>query len=203
VDWGYPVVHLGRDPGFETDLVVVDGKGAGRQAVQHLVALGHRRVAVLAGGDDNASFRERVEGYRAGLAQAGLAPRPEYEVRVPVTPGDGHAATLRLLALARPPTAIFAASNTLGIAAVGAIEAARLRCPRDVSVVSYDSYGWQEVFHPRLTTVRQPAYRLGARAAEALLARIEGRGGGVAERVVLDADLVIRESTAPPVAARR
>jgi LacI family transcriptional regulator len=193
----FPAVFLGRDPGFAADVVIADSLGASREAVTHLVRLGHRRIGIVTVSEEVSSARERVAGYRAALADAQLPVREEYVVRVPLTVGDGVAAASRLLALPEPPTALFTTSNTLGIGAVGAIEAHGLRCPDDVSVVSYDSYAWQEVFHPRLTTVKQPAYQIGQRAAELLIARVTGKNAEPPQRTVLHATLVVRESTGP------
>jgi DNA-binding LacI/PurR family transcriptional regulator len=192
-----PVVALGREPDFDVDVVLAESLGPSREAVAHLIKLGHRRVAIITLSDKISTTRERVGGWRAALEAAGLKGRPEYEVHVPLSVDDGFAATTRLLALPRPPTAIFATSNALGIGAVGAVEARGLRCPDDVSVVGYDSYPWQDVFHPRLTTVRQPAYQIGQRAAQLLIDRITGKKLGPPERIVLSASLVVRESSGP------
>jgi len=114
----------------------------------------------------------------------------------------GHIAHI-LLALPAAPTAIFATSNALTMGAVAAIKTRGLRCPEEVSVIGYDSYEWQDVFSPRLVTVQQPAYLIGKRAAELLLDRLAGRKMGPPETVVLRTNLVIRDSCAPPCAARR
>lgn len=205
-DVPFPVVYLGRDPGFDADVVIADSLGASREAVTHLIRLGHRRLGIITVNEAVSSQRDRVAGFHAALAAAGITPRDEYEVRVPLTVGDGFSGASRLLSLPKPPTAIFATSNALGIGAVGAVEARGLRCPEDVSVLGYDSYPWQDVFHPRLTTVRQPAYQIGQRAAELLVARVTGKRQGPPERIVLQASLVVRESTGPlaePASGRR
>ena len=92
------------------------------------------------------------------------------------------------------PNALFVTGNRLTIGAVSAINNKGLRCPEDVSVVGFDNYEWQEAFRPRLTTLAQPAYTMGHRAAQLLLARILGDKKGPPEEVVLNAQLIVRES---------
>lgn len=189
-----PIVCLGRDPGWGTDVVLADNFAASHEAVRHLVGLGHRRVGIVTVDERISSQQQRLLGYRAALEEAGLRAQASYEARVRLTVGDGLAAAKGLLSLPLPPTALFATSNSLSVGAVSAVEALGLRCPRDVSVVGYDDYAWQDVFHPRLTTVAQPAYEIGRRAAELLLDRLAGRKTGPSERVMLKARLVVRES---------
>jgi LacI family transcriptional regulator len=195
--YAFPIVYLGRDPGFETDLVLADSFSASREAVSHLVQQGHRRVAVISVGPQTSSQRDRVAGYRQALGEAGIQPPEAYVQSVPLTVDNGFEAATRLLALPEPPTAIFATSNALTIGTVAAIEARGLRCPDDVSVVGYDSYPWQDVFHPRLSTVKQPAYQIGHRAAQLLIQRLNGERTEP-ERITLRSTLVTRESSAPP-----
>jgi len=92
------------------------------------------------------------------------------------------------------PTAIFANSNRLTIGAMSAFFSLGLRCPEDVAVVGFDDGEWEDAFRPRLTTVSQPAYLMGQRAAEFLIARITGARQGPPEEIVLRAQLVVRES---------
>jgi LacI family transcriptional regulator len=83
----------------------------------------------------------------------------------------------------------------MAIGVIAAIESHGLRCPVDISVVAYDSHEWQDVFHPRLTTITQPTYLMGARAADLLIARIGDRRAGAPEKVLLQPALTLREST--------
>lgn len=136
---------------------------------------------------------ERAAGYVQALDEAGLVAE---EARAASTLEGGRAAAERLLARADRPTAIFATNDALAAGVVGAIQALGLRCPWDLSVVGYDSHPWQEVFAPRLTTVRQPAYAMGRRAAELLLARLSWGKEGLPRRVVFRPTLIVRESTA-------
>jgi LacI family transcriptional regulator len=189
-----PLVAVDRQVPFAVDTVVIDNANGGYEAVRQLVKLGHQRIGLLTVEYDVSTHRDRRSGYVRALAEAGIERRRDHEVRVPLTVNDGFAGASRLLELADAPTAIFVTSNALTIGAVAAIHARGLRCPQDVSVIGYDSYDWQEVFQPRLSTVKQPSYLMGQRAAELLLERIAGRKKGPPEKVVLRSSLILRES---------
>jgi DNA-binding LacI/PurR family transcriptional regulator len=189
-----PLVAVDRAVPLPVDTVVADNAGGGHEAGRQLAKLGHRRIGLVTVDYEVSSHRDRRAGFHRALAEAKVERRKEYEVRVPLTVNDGFAGTSRLLDLAEPPTAIFVTSNALTIGTIGALQARGLRVPQDVSVVGYDSYDWQEVFQPRLTTVKQPSYLMGQRAAELLVARVVGKRKGAAEKVVLPTTLVVRDS---------
>jgi LacI family transcriptional regulator len=153
-----------------------------------------------------AVHRDRVEGYRRAMRQAGLT--TELEAWAKPTVADGYAAAVHLLSRPNRPTALFVTSNRLTIGVMAAVEAQGLRCPEDVSVIGYDNYEWHDVYHPKMTTVSQPTYLMGARAAELLIRRITASQSGPPQHMLLKSTLVIRESTAvcsllDPSAAQR
>jgi LacI family transcriptional regulator len=158
------------------------------------VRLGHRRIGLLSVNLAVSTHRERALAYRRALREAGIDPNPAYEAHAQSSVADGFSATLRLLGQSPAPTALFVTSNRLIVGAVSAINNRGLRCPEDVSVVGFDDYDWQEAFRPRLTTVAQPAYAIGQRAAQLLIARITGEQTGPPEEIVLHSQLVVRES---------
>ena len=192
-----PGVYIATAPDFEADLVMADDARAAEQAVRHLVSLGHERIGCVAAESDLSVHRNRFEGYRSALRKAGLPEQPENQVRARPTVADGYSATAQLLARSPRPTALFATSYRLTIGVMSAIESDGLRCPEQISVIGYDSYDWQDVFHPRVSVIGQPAYLMGARAAELLLARLSGRKTGPPERILLQSNLVLRESSGP------
>lgn len=196
-DYRLPVVYLDRSPSFESDMVISDNVRGAEDAVRHLLGLGHKNIALLGTTLEVSTHRERVQGYRKALREAGIEPPPGYEVRVAPTLADGLTGTLKLLDLQPRPTALFITSNKLTIGAMAAIHDRGLGCPRDISVIGYDNYEWEEAFRPRLTTVAQPSYLIGQRAAELLIARILGQKSGPPEQVVVPSSLVVRESCAP------
>lgn len=165
-------------------------------AVEHLLGLGHRRIAHLAGRPDLESSRLREEGYRAALAAAGLAVDEEL-VRVGGYREDSaFGPALELLRLPQPPTAVFAANDTSAIAVVAAAASLGLKVPDDLSVVGFDNVPEAAFTTPPLTTVSQPMQRMGAEGVELLLHLLAGRD----ERdmhVRLPTELVRRATTRP------
>ncbi len=191
-----PIVYVDRAPDFEADTVVADNLHSSEEAVRHLLGLGHRRIGLVTAQLAVAVHRDRVEGYRRALQKAGLPASPDFEAWAKPTVADGYAATSQLLSRVDRPTAIFVTSNRLTMGVMSAIEAHGLECPRDVSVIGYDNYEWHEVYHPKMTTVSQPTYLMGTRAAELLIGRITGTHAGPAQQMMLKSTLIIRESTA-------
>ena len=189
-----PLVFVDRSLNLPRDTVVSDNRRAAGEAVRHLLKLGHTRVALLDTTVDVSSHRERADGYHQVMKEAGLGSDPRYISRTLPTVADGFAATVRLLESSPAPTAIFVPSNRSTIGALQAISARGLRCPEDISLVSYDDYEWQEAFRPRLTTIAQPAFLLGQRGAEVLINRITSEGDVPPEHIVLSSRLVVRES---------
>jgi LacI family transcriptional regulator len=193
-----PAVFVDRLPGFPADSVVADNMHGGYEATRHLIGLGHRRIGLVSVDYQVSSQRDRVAGWAQALAEAKLPRRTEHEAYVPLTVQDGFSGTSRLLGRKEPPTALFVTSNSLAIGAVAAVQARGLSCPRDVSVIGYDSYEWQDVFAPRLSTVHQPAYLMGQRAATLLIQRLREGRGDRPEGIVLRPTIVVRGSTEPP-----
>jgi DNA-binding LacI/PurR family transcriptional regulator len=193
-----PVVFLDRKVEGIPD-VYIDDIAGGAMATRHLIDLGHRRIAFV--GDDNTSgfdftsSRDRLAGYRRALADAGIAGRDEYLRLGPPSRAAAHRLTDDLLELAEPPTAIFAASD---LQAFGVIEGARergLRVPGDLSVMGFDDIDVSPYLG--LTTIRQPLYESGSRAAEMLLSLLSG-DLEVPDSLELPIELVVRRSTGPP-----
>jgi LacI family transcriptional regulator len=190
-----PVVYVDRAPDFPADTVMVDNLRSAQEAVRHLIRLGHTRIAAVTVDFDVSVHRDRMLGYRQVLAEAGLPPRSGYEVQAAPTVADGYSAAAHLLSLPERPSALFVTNSRIAVGVIAAIESHGLRCPADVSVVAYDSHEWQDVFHPRLTTVTQPTYLMGKRAAELLIARITDRKAAAApQHVLLQPALTVRES---------
>jgi LacI family transcriptional regulator len=196
---GLPVVGVDLELDLPRSAVVTsDGAAGSALAVEHLLALGHRRIAAIAGPQLTLPARERLAGYRRALTEAGLPVHDDY-----VREGDYHRtsgahATAELMALPEPPTAIVAASDGMAAGALGALAAHGRRVPADVSVVGYDDLPLATVTEPPLTTVRSHQDALGAAAAAALLGLIDD--GGAPTHIRVPVELVVRGSTAPAVA---
>jgi len=169
----------------------------GLAATDHLLSLGHRRIAAIAGPRDYLCSRARIDGYRSALERAGVAFDPALVRHGDFQHEGGFIRGGELLSLPEPPTAIFAGSDQQ---AFGLYEAARqrgLRIPQDLSVVGFDDLPVARWVSPPLTTVRQPLAEMGRVAAQMLgeiLAGLPLRPG----RVELSTELIVRESTAAP-----
>jgi LacI family transcriptional regulator len=192
-----PFVLIDRSvAGYEGDLVQGDSVGGARRLVDHLIGLGHTRIGMITETDEVSTARDRVEGYREALESAGIGFRPELVAESSaIDVRAAHDSTLRLLDLAKPPTAIFAVNN---IAVVGVAEAARERgldIPGDLAVVCFDDIEHASRFHPFLTVMAQPAETFGTVATQLLLDRLSGRVPERRRIVVLPADFIVRESS--------
>ncbi len=191
-----PFVLIDRKiDGYDGDLVQGDSVAGARRLVEHLIGLGHRRIGMVTETSEVSTARDRLNGYRQALERAGVEFRPELVAESSaIDPRAAHDATLRLLDLAEPPTAIFSVNN---IAVVGVSEAARergLEIPRDLAVVCFDDLEHASRFQPFLTVMAQPAETFGTIATQLLLDRLAGRIEQRRRLVVLPADFVVRES---------
>jgi LacI family transcriptional regulator len=201
---GVPIVLLDVEaPGMPA--VVTDDVAGGRLATQHLIDLGHERIAFI--GDDPSNplgfvaGTSREEGYRRTMADAGLEIPPGYVRHGPHVRKVARHLVGELIGRRDAPTAIFASSDTQALGALEAVRAAGLRVPDDVSVVGFDDNPLARRMRPALTTVRQDIMAKGRAAAAALTSAIErGRDGtsGRARHVRLPTELVVRDSTAAP-----
>ena len=167
------------------------------QAMRHLLELGHRRIAQITGPRGWLATEDRLRGYRAALAAAGILADPELEVEADAEIDGGRDAAARLLDLPQPPTAIFSFNDNTAIGALQAARARGLRVPEDLSIVGFDDVEHATIVTPALTTVRQPLAEMG-RTAVSLLDRLLERQRFETLHVELATRLVVRESTAPP-----
>ncbi len=191
-----PYVLIDRSiPGHDGDLVQGDSVAGARRLVEHLIGLGHRHIAMVTETSEVSTARDRLQGYKEALAAARIQFRPELVTEASaIDVNAAHDATLRLLDLEDPPTAIFSVNN---IAVVGVAEAARergLEIPRDLAVVCFDDIEHASRFLPFLTVMAQPAETFGTIATQLLLDRLSGQVSERRRTVVLPAYFIVRES---------
>ncbi|MFB3825589.1 MAG: LacI family DNA-binding transcriptional regulator [Bryobacteraceae bacterium] len=192
-----PIVLINNQhPGEFVYSVGIDNLQAGRQATQHLVELGHRRIGYLGDRYGFQSDAQRSTGYRQVLEGCDCGFDPDLVAHGDGTPEGGMQAAAKLLALADRPTALFCYND---LEALGALRAARergLRVPEDLSVVGVDDLFLTSYTVPPLTTVQQPKQEMGRRAALILLELLAG--GKPESQVTLEGKLIVRESTTAP-----
>jgi LacI family transcriptional regulator len=183
--------------------VASDAEGAGRAAAEHLLALGHRRIAFVGPSADVHSFRMRERGFAKARRERAVPLETELLRRAPATVAGGHAAMRALLAQPVPPTAGFFANDLLALGAYKACAQAGVSIPADVSIVGCDDIEFAQLVTPELTTVAVPARELGARAARLLLRAIDGDPMPPSQQArPLPVRLVVRGSTAAPATTR-
>jgi DNA-binding LacI/PurR family transcriptional regulator len=189
--------------GFHGDYI--DNEAAARMAVQHLVNLGHRRIASIGGdiaGPERFSVPGlRLRGFRAAMDAAGLSRRHEWEVDGSFTARGGELAMTALLSRAGGrPTAVFCHSDEMAFGALKALRRSGLRCPEDISIIGVDDHELADIFD--VTTVAQPVASQGAAAARWVVSRLEGTAPDAGPPVVIHpVRLVLRGSTGPPPAS--
>lgn len=194
-DMKVPIVLLNNQrPGDYAFSVTIDNVGSARRAVEHLLSLGHRRIAYIGHSSGYASERDRRQGYELALTSAGLPVDPTYILPADSSPESGAACARVLHARDQRPTAIFCYND---ITALGVLAYSRehgLSVPADWSVVGFDDLFLSQHLFPPLTTVHQPMQEMGRVAAEVLLGLINGEE--TQARVEMPGELVVRQSTA-------
>jgi len=196
-----PMLMLRRSSSEFGVLGVLSDELAGvSMAMEHLIGLGHRKIAHISGQLFSRSGLKRFEGYRKGLYENGIPYRVEYMQESEQTEKSGYEAMMRLLELEDPPSAVFAFNDTIAFGAISAIWDKGLRIPEDISVVGYDNTILSEHIYPRLTTVDGRMKDMGVLAAKMLIDAIEEKenaDGHVehASDIMVEPLFVVREST--------
>lgn len=185
-----------REPGLGPS-IVVDDEAAAALATEHLIALGHRRVAHVAGPRLADTSRRRLAGYMSAMNAAGAPVLPSHIVETRFDEAGGYEAASALLAADPRPTAVFVANTRAAIGALAACHAHGVQVPQDISIVGFDDVAPAPYLEPPLTTVRRPLSLMGARAVDMLVQLIDGEA---VEDVLVDdpPELVRRASSAGP-----
>ena len=192
-----PTVLAVRElPGSGIRAVAHDDVSGGRLAAEHLLGLGHTRLAQLTGPQDIWSFEGRGQGFRNAVSAGGATCIDiDASVQLPTVEAGQRLAASLLDLPDDLPTAVFAHNDSIAIGAIAMLRARGFDCPRDVSVVGYNDVPLADQIQPPLTTIRLPGYELGRLAAELVLSGIEGTEP-TTDKVMLAPVLVVRESTA-------
>lgn len=198
VEHGTPVVEVDRRSGVRgCDAVTIDSERGARDAVTHLLTLGHRRIAVVLDETMWDTGRDRLKGYRAAHREAGVPLSRKLVLDLGLRPAEPQEEVSAFLDANPDVTAVFAANNVVAEAVWQELQRRGHAVPRDCSVVSFDDLTWMRIVEPGLSAVRQPVYEMGSRAAALLLERVSG-GRSRAEHLTLQPELRRRGSTAAP-----
>jgi LacI family transcriptional regulator len=202
--FGVPFVLIDRTiPGIDCDVVLGDSVAGARRLVEHLIALGHRRIGMIVESENVSTARDRRAGYVEALERAGIPVDPALVVRAVADPQGGVIGMEKLLQLDERPTAVFTVNNLVALGAIEAVRADGLEVPDDVAFVCFDDIEYASLlypflrlypFHPFLTVMLQPAETFGTLGTQLLFERIEGSRLDRARKVVLPGDFLVRES---------
>jgi LacI family transcriptional regulator len=198
---GLPLVVVSApSPVAGVPSVDVDNALGARLATEHLLSLGHTRIAHLGGDTVHHSVSVRQESFRATLAEVGVPLPPEYLVQGTYDPTYLRTLARNLLALPKPPTAIFAGNDMIAFAVMEVAREESIAVPEQLSVVGFDDIATASLVTPPLTTIRQPLATLGSRAVRLLAQRVEGSDDAppVPPQTLETPTLVVRSTTASP-----
>jgi LacI family transcriptional regulator len=192
---GAAVVLIGQLPETNIPFVDVDNQGGAARATEHLLGMGHRRIALITNAEPvYTAAADRLAGYRQALEAAGIQFDPALVRHGNFTPQSGAEAMSALLQAKPRPTAVFVASDTVALGALQALRRRGVRVPDDMALVGFDDVPMSAFIDPPLTTVRLPAFGLGFGAAE-MLGRLIAGEDLLTPRLILDTELVVRESS--------
>ncbi len=192
-DLRYVIIDHHNGTESEPSVTATNRKGV-RDAMRHLLALGHRRIGFITGRMDIACAHDRLQGYRDGLAEIGLPFEPELVREGDFEQPTGFQQARALLSLSQPPSAIFASNDIMAFGVMDAAKDAGLDVGRDISIVGFDDIYMASQVYPPLTTVRQPMAAMGEAALDMLVTLLQGRTV-LNPRRELPTELVIRQST--------
>ena len=180
--------------GWETDTVRGDSLSGAYALAKHLIGLGHRRIAIISGPLNTSTAEDRVTGYSAALAEAGIALDPRLIQRGEFRAASGEELAHRLLDEQPRPTAIFAANNAIAMGVIDAAAQRGLRIPQDLALVCFDDLPSVSHLFPFLTVVVQPVYEMGVNAAQLLLSRLDATAPFEPRHIVLPTRMIVRHS---------
>lgn len=198
-----PFVLLEGVRGIQAHLVDIDNVEASSNAAQHLIELGHEHIVHFAGPEYSKHSEERIEGVRRAFSRSPLIFSDDNAVRVGDSFASGYEKTLEYFPEKESasdkeiPTAMTCYNDLVALGAMRALRERGWRVPEDISVVGFDDLNLLDYVSIPLTTIQVPKRTMGRKAAELLLQHIQGDGGHASQRVSLDAELVVRSSTAP------
>ena len=199
MDLGINVVFVDREiEGLAgIDVVTIRNDLSAETAANHLIGLGHTRIAFISGPEETSTGRDRVIGFRRAMATAGLSVHDELIHHIPFRGGAGSDAVGALLGLHEPPSAIIVGNTAQVRSSLRRIKQAEIRVPEDLSLVVFDDNPWTELVSPPLSVIRQPIEMLAVHSVELAVGRAKGALPDPPRRIEVDAEFVRRSSSAP------
>ena len=200
-----PVVVLDRrmSPTVEVDTVRCENEADAYRLVRLLIELGHQRIAILSGPLGVSTAEDRLAGFRRAMRESGVDDQAQVVIYGAFNQASGSEMMRQVLAHEPRPTAIFAANNLIGIGALHAIQAAGLQVPDDIAMVGFDDLPSSLLTFPFFTVAAQPAYEMGQRATQLLLARLSHTEPEPCQEIILSTQIIVRRSSGLAVGAGR
>jgi LacI family transcriptional regulator len=204
INAGISLVCLDRTAaGIDTDAVLLDNVRGGQRCVRHLIRSGYRNIAIITGPLSLQSARERYQGYQDALREAEIDFSRDMVLAGDYRKESGYRLGKKLATMRQRPAAVFVCNGVMTLGVLEAFEETGIECPKDIALATFDDLPGGSSFHPRLTTVVQPSYEIGSRAATILMDRVEGKLTGPSLVVRLAPTLTLGESTNPRPAKPR
>ena len=194
------VIACEYSDGLDVATVSIDNISSSRKVTEHLIEMGHRRIAHIAGPMEVILSRDRIKGYRQALMTEEIPIDPAYIQEGDFSIQSGYEQMMKLLSLELPPTAVFAFNDELAIGAIKAVRDSGKHVPNDVAIAGFDNITISSYLSPEITTIDQPKYDIGKQAMSLLLKLMNGEQLD-RKKIVLDDELLIRESSSLKVNA--
>jgi LacI family repressor for deo operon, udp, cdd, tsx, nupC, and nupG len=179
--------------GLSIPTVSIDNISSARKATEHLIKLGHTKIAHITGTINVILSRDRMRGYQQAMMSHDLDIDSAYIQEGDFSFESGYNQMLKLLALENPPTAVFAFNDDMAMGAIKAVKDSGLNVPKDLAVVGFDNIKMSSVHEPNLTTIDQPKYEIGKKAMEMLI-KLINKESIHKKKIVMKDELIIRES---------
>lgn len=190
----FPMVMVDRVlEDMNLDSVSINNEHGSYLAVKKLIENGHERIGIISGIKGLSNTRERLDGYKKALEEAGISFSDELVVYGNYVESGGVEAMESLLNLSAPPSAVFITNNLMSLGAIKLLKRKEVSIPDEMALIGFDDSAWAEALTPPLTTVRQPGYELGVHAGELLIKRLSN-GQSNSINLVLNPELVVRKS---------
>ena len=194
----YPFVLLGDVKGISANVVEIDNIKAIKKAVEYLISIGHKKIVHFAGPPQSAHTKERIEGFRYAFSETALAFNIKMIVPIGFNKEESYEKTLKYFRSRKQkdyPTAIVCFNDLQALTVMTALKDLNIKVPDDISIIGNDDIHFTEIHSVPLTTIRSPQMEIGRKAAEILIRNIESSIILPLEKIVLDAELIIRQST--------
>lgn len=190
-----PLVFFDRVvPEIETNKIVVDDFAGGFRVTQHLIEQGYQRIAHLAGPQNLITYFDRKNGYIEALVKNGIQYDESLVLINTLTSDEGISAVKQLMKLPSPPDAIFCGNDTTALSSMIYLRDQGIRIPEDIGIVGFSNEPFSKVVSPSISTIAQPGFQMGQKAAEMLIRQIENKERTY-KTIVLPTELIIRESS--------